>query len=145
MEALAAQPRRAVLPAGREVEEACWCLSPPPLLATVRSFVRSIMGQRGRRQGSHGSRRLLLVSTAFLALFALATLVKTTGWRLDLGFQPAFIIVIGGLFLVVSQNAALGYPPLCWTPLCGWTTRVHVLFWIVVVTAIDAYHALITE
>ena len=111
------------------------------LLATVRSF--SSIGLWGSEavaaQGIAAEVVFSLVSTAFLALFALATLVKTTGWRLDLRFQPAFIIVIGGLFLVVSQNAAPGIPAALLDALMRLDDScAHVLFWIVVVTAIDA-------
>ena len=143
MEALAAQPRRAVLPAGREGRRSLLVLiaAAALLLATVRSF--SSIGLWGSEavaaQGIAAEVVFSLVSTAFLALFALATLVKTTGWRLDLRFQPAFIIVIGGLFLVVSQNAAPGIPAALLDALMRLDDScAHVLFWIVVVTAIDA-------
>ena len=88
MEALAAQPRRA-LPAGREGRRSLLVLiaAAALLLATVRSFSsiglwgsEAVAAAKGSRQRSSSP----LVSTAFLALFALATLVKTTGWRLDL-------------------------------------------------------------
>lgn len=143
MEALAAQPRRAVLPAGREGRRSLLVLiaAAALLLATVRSF--SSIGLWGSEavaaQGIAAEVVFSLVSTAFLALFALATLVKTTGWRLDLRFQPAFIIVIGGLFLVVSQNASPGIPAALLDALMRLDDScAHVLFWIVVVTAIDA-------
>lgn len=139
---LAAQPRRAMLPEGHEGRRSLLVLvaAAALLLATVRSFSSiGLWGSEAAAQGMAAGIASSLASTAILALFAYATLVKTTRWRLDLRFQPAFIIVIGGLFLVVSQNPAPGIP----AALLDACMRLddscaHVLFWIVVVTAIDA-------
>lgn len=137
-----AQPERTTLPEEREGRRSPLVLiaAGALLLATVRSFSSiGLWGGKTMAQSMAADVAFSLVSTALLSLFAYATLVKTTSWRLDLRFQPAFIIVIGGLFLLVSQNPAPGIPG----ALLDACMRLddscaHVLFWIVVVTAIDA-------
>lgn len=138
-----AQPRRGAAPTGHEGQGSLLVLvaAAALLLATVRSF--SSIGLWGSEtsaaQGIVAGVSFSFLSTAILALFAYATLVKTIHWRLDLRFQPAFIFVIGGLFLVVSQNPD---PDISATLLDAFMrlddSCAHLLFWIVVVTAIKA-------
>ena len=142
-DALELQPRRAELPKGHEGRRSLMVLvaAGALLLATVRSF--SSIGLWGNEavaaQGLFAGLLFSLVSTALLALFAYATLVKTTQWRLDLRFQPAFIFVIGGLFVVVSQTSAQGIPAALLDAFMRLDDScAHLLFWMVVVTAVDA-------
>ena len=111
------------------------------LLATVRSF--SSIGLWGENPSSAVNALFdfgyWAVSALLLALFAYLALVRTTGWPLKSRFQPAFIIVIGGLFLVVSQQSTTGSSSALVNELMRLDdSYAHLLFWIVVITAVDA-------
>ncbi len=111
------------------------------LLATVRSF--SSIGLWGF--SSSASHTLLsdavfwLVSAVLLALFAHVSLVKTAKWPFRTRFQPAFIVVIGGLFVVVLHQALGGASAEMVNEIMRLDDScAHLLFWLVVITSIDA-------
>lgn len=111
------------------------------LLATVRSF--SAIGLWGESPTVESDPLISLLfwvgSTLLLALFALAALVKTSHWSLRARFQPAILVVICGLFLIAAQQS----PADAMSPIVNELMRLddscaHVLFWVVVIAAIDA-------
>ncbi|MEQ3363033.1 response regulator transcription factor [Raoultibacter massiliensis] len=140
---LPAQPRRRSLvrnPSARR-SLAVLVISVSLLLATVRSF--SAIGLWGESP-STGSDLLAglafwAASSLLLGLFAFAALVKTSHWNLKTRFQPAILVVICGLFLVAAQQS----PADTASPVVNELMRLddscaHVLFWMVVIAAIDA-------
>lgn len=136
-------PRRASLPLGKGGKRslAVLIVAASILLATVRSF--SSIGLWGENPSSAANPLLdfgyWVISTSLLALFAYVALVKTTGWPLKSRFQPAFIVVIGGLFLVVSQQSIAGSSSSLVNELMRLDDScAHLLFWMAVITAMDA-------
>ena len=111
------------------------------LLATVRSF--SSIGLWGENPSS--SANVLsnfgywAISALLLALFAYLALVKTADWSLKSRFQPAFVVVTGGLFLVASQQSATESSSALVNELMRLDDScAHLLFWIVIIAAVDA-------
>ena len=111
------------------------------LLATVRSF--SSIGLWGESPSIESDPLVGIVfwagSSLLLGLFAFATLVKTSRWNLKTRFQPAILVVICGLFIVAAQQS----PADAASPIVNELMRLddscaHVLFWMVVIAAIDA-------
>ena len=111
------------------------------LLATVRSF--SSIGLWGESPSIESNPLAGIVfwagSSLLLGLFAFATLVKTSRWNLKTRFQPAILVVICGLFIVAAQQS----PADAASPIVNELMRLddscaHVLFWMVVIAAIDA-------
>ena len=142
MEALAAQPRRACCRREERVEEACWCLSLQLrcyLHRTVVQFDR-IMGQRGRRSARDRGRGRLLPR-----LNSVSCPLRTRHAGEDNRMAPRFE-VSASVHHRHRRSVSRGVPKRR-----PWDTRrsagrlmrlddscAHVLFWIVVVTAIDA-------
>lgn len=111
------------------------------LLATVRSF--SSIGLWGESPSIESDPLVGIVfwagSSLLLGLFAFATLVKTSHWNLKTRFQPAILVVICGLFIVAAQQS----PADTALPIVNELMRLddscaHVLFWMIVIAAIDA-------
>lgn len=110
------------------------------LLATVRSFSSiGLWGESPTAGIDEGTSLLFWTASALLlVLFAYVALVKTAHWNLKTRFQPAILVVICGLFLIAAQQS----PATSMLPIVNELMRLddscaHLLFWCVVIVAID--------